>query len=558
MDDIEQAIQSGESLTVEFKSDTRNLPNGLSDSEIVHSVVGLTNTEGGSLFLGIEDNGEITGLHEKHNSVNGLAALIANKTNPSVSTRVEIIEYEKKKIALISVPKSRQLTSTSDGTLLRRRIMANGKPEAVPFYPHEFAQRMSSLGITDSSALIVAEASMDDLDGLERQRLREAIRKYGGDQSLLPLSDEELDGALGLAGKQDGVIKPTIAGLLMIGKEQAIRRHVPSHELAFQVLDGTQVKMNEFSRRPLLRLFEEVFQFFLAQIVEQEMQAGLFRVPVPNYDKRAFREALVNALVHRDFSSLGAVYIRIENDGLTISNPGGFVEGVTLENILVTEPRPRNPQLADIVKRVGLAERTGRGIDRIYEGLIRYGRSIPDYSRSDANTVIVKMSNSEADMAFLDLVLRTEDKHGTLPLDSLIILSRLRMERRDSIEEISRAIQKNESVTRSYLERLVEEGLVEAHGTGKARDFILSAKEYQISNKRAEYIRQKGFDSIQQEQMVLQFVKKHKSIKRSDVIELCRISPNQAAKLLSKLKLANKLRQIGEKKGAIYEPGSNI
>jgi ATP-dependent DNA helicase RecG len=88
---------------------------------------------------------------------------------------------------------------------------------------------------------------------------------------------------------------------------------------------------------------------------------------VPNYHKRAFREAVVNSLVHRDYTRLGAVHVRLENDGLTISNPGGFVEGVNLGNLLVSEPRPRNPLLADIVKRIGLAERTGRGIDLIYE-----------------------------------------------------------------------------------------------------------------------------------------------------------------------------------------------
>jgi ATP-dependent DNA helicase RecG len=176
---------------------------------------------------------------------------------------------------------------------------------------------------------------------------------------LLPLPDDELDGALGLTGQSEGQRKPTVAGLLLIGREEAIRRHVPSHEFAFQVLDGTDIRFNEFYRKPLLRLVEDVNQLFAARIVEQEIQVGLFRVAIPNFEKRAFREALVNALVHRDYARMGAVHTRIEQSGLTISNPGGFVEGITLQNILVTDPRPRNPLLADIVKRIGLAERTG-------------------------------------------------------------------------------------------------------------------------------------------------------------------------------------------------------
>jgi len=77
---------------------------------------------------------------------------------------------------------------------------------------------------------------------------------------------------------------------------------------------------------------------------------GLFRVPIPNYDRRAFREAFINALVHRDYSRLGAVHVRLDDDGLTLSSPGGFVEGITLHNLLVAAPRSRNPMLAYIDK----------------------------------------------------------------------------------------------------------------------------------------------------------------------------------------------------------------
>ena len=107
--------------------------------------------------------------------------------------------------------------------------------------------------------------------------------------------------------------------------------------------------------------------FFKKCYEEDEIQVGLFRVPIPTFDKRAYREALLNALMHRDYTRLGAVHMRWESDGLVISNPGGFVEGVTLENLLVVEPKSRNPLLADAIKRIGLVERTGRGVDTIYQ-----------------------------------------------------------------------------------------------------------------------------------------------------------------------------------------------
>ena len=115
-------------------------------------------------------------------------------------------------------------------------------------------------------------------------------------------------------------------------------------------------------------------------------------------------------MADRGFARLGAVHIRLDDDGLTISNPGGFVEGVTLDNLLITEPRPRNPLLADTVNRLGLADRTGRGIDRIFEGVLRYGRPVPDYARSNAHSVVLRISNAQPDMAFMELVIREEER----------------------------------------------------------------------------------------------------------------------------------------------------
>jgi ATP-dependent DNA helicase RecG len=286
--------------------------------------------------------------------------------------------------------------------------------------------------------------------------------------------------------------------------------------------------------------------------VEEVIQVGLFRVPVPNFDRRAFREAFVNALVHRDFSALGAVHVKLDDEGLTISNPGGFIEGVNLDNLLVASPRSRNPQLADIIKRIGLAERTGRGIDRIYEGMLRYGRPAPDYSMSNAYTVSVFLSNAVADLDFLRMVVEQEDKLGTMPIDSLIILSRLREERRLTTADLAPSVQKPEANVRATLEKLVETGFLEPHGNGRGRTYTLSVRLYQNAGQRTEYIRQVGFAPIQQEQMVLNYIDKHGSIKRADVMDLCHLNGSQAYRLLKKLSDKGLVCKAGEKKHAVY------
>lgn len=352
-------IPTQESLTCEFKSDRKCLP----DRELIEAVVCMANGEGGEIYLGVEDDGRVTGLHQDHRFLDGLAALIANRTQPALRVSVEALEVEGLAVARISVPKSGQPVATSEGLLKRRRLQANGQPECVPYLPHEFASRQASFGLLDVSAQAVAGALASDLDSIERARLRQFIERFNGDRALLELDDAQLDAVLGLTVRTPAGYLPSLTGLLLIGNEASLRALVPTHEIAFQILEGEEVRFNEFSRAPLLRAFEWVETLFKPLNTEREFQSGLFRVPVPRLDQRAFREAIANAITHRDYALRGAVHVRLSGESLTISNPGGFVEGVTLNNLLVTEPRPRNPALADALKRIGLVERTGRGVD---------------------------------------------------------------------------------------------------------------------------------------------------------------------------------------------------
>src|SRR5690625_3130339 len=290
---------------------------------------------------------------------------------------------------------------------------------------------------------------------------------------------------------------------------------------------------------------------------EKEIQVGLFRVPIPKVDMSAFREAVANALVHRDYHRLGAVHIRLDDYGLTLSNPGGLVEGVTLNNLLTTEPRPRNPLLADAMKRIGVVERSGRGVDKIYRGMLRFGRPEPDYSDTNLHSVVVRLATVEADEAFLRLVIEQEkQRNGLLPMDSLIVLAALREQKRLGAEELAQSIQRNLARTKSTLEQLVEAGLVDAHGTSRSRTYTLSAAVYRESGEEIAYTRQAGFTDLQHEQMVLAHVNHHGRIQRSQVMELCRLNRGQAYRLLSKLKEEGKLEQQGEKRGAYYTLGA--
>lgn len=136
---------------------------------------------------------------------------------------------------------------------------------------------------------------------MERERLRQSVQHYGGDRVLLELPDEDLDGALGFTTRRpDGTSVPSLAGLLLLGRESALRELVPTHEFAFQVLAQAVVRFNEFRRFPVLKALDWLETNFRPYNPEDEVQVGLFRVPVPKVDMGAFREAVANALIHRD------------------------------------------------------------------------------------------------------------------------------------------------------------------------------------------------------------------------------------------------------------------
>ena len=543
-----------ETLTIEFKSDRNKLQN----SDIFDAVVAFANTEGGDLYLGIEDSGEVTGVHKEHNNHTTLAAFIANNTLPPDSVRAEIIE-DIHPVLKISVPKSYNgIVATISGKVLRRRIKADGTPENVPMYPAEFASRLSELRMIDYSAMPVLECSIDDFDPLEIEHLRNVILSYNGERSLLDLSDEDLFKALGLVRDFNGQLVPTITGLLLIGRIDALKCHIPTHTSSFQVLSGTDVKVNEDMCLPLLSTIDKINTYMDAWNPEQEIEMGLFRISIPDFNKRAFREALVNAFSHRDYSKMGRVRIAINDDGITIANPGGFIEGVSIKNLLTAEPHGRNPQLADALKRIGLAEKTGRGIDRIYEGSLLYGNPLPDYSNSTPVTVSLFIPRSKPDPQIAKLVSSEQNRLGRpLSLNTLLVLNVLKDMPRSNLTDLAESVNLSEIATKAILDNSIECGIVDIYGSGRNRTYILSPKVYSTKSKRIGYVRQVDIDETRYPELIINLAKTNEFISRADVVQLLHVDNNKAYRLLKSLVDQGVLEPINKGRYAKYRYSGN-
>ena len=558
---LQRLIDGGETLAVEFKGEETSPVN---DRELVETVVCLANRIGGEpgwLVIGVEDDGRPSGARPRHGDTinpDKVAALIAGRTRPALSVAVGTVDLDGLPVLVVEVPPQRHSVCTSDGVFLRRSIGGDGRPACVPMDGYAVESLQADRGMLDPSAQVVATARWEDLDPLEFERFRRSVRerRAWSDQALLELPDLELAKALGVVEANGDVRAVSLAAVLLFGKDDVLRRFVPSHEVAFQALRGLEVEVNDFFRWPLLRIMEEIEARIRARVREQELMVGMLRVGVPDYPAVALREAVANALIHRDYQRLGAVHFQWHSEHIEISNPGGFPEGVRLDNLLVTAPRPRNPLLADAFKRAGIVERTARGIDTIFYEQLRNGRPAPSYERSDSVGVTVTIPGGDANLDFVRLLVTEAQSGRLLGLDELLILNAMWQERSLTTEDAARLTQKPEAETGAALHRLVEAGLVEERGQKKGRTWHLSAAAYRALGDKAAYVRQRGFESLQQEQMVLQFVEKHGRITRREAAELCRIASYQARDLLARLTRRGELSMRGVKKGTFYERAS--
>lgn len=175
-DQLQVLIQAGESLTVEFKSDRQSLR----DSTIYEEIVAMANTKGGTLLIGVEDDGTVSGARPRHGSSTDpakLQAAIFNNTVPNVNTRIKVVQYPHGPVIAIEVDIYPEPCATASGKSVRRTIGGDGKPQTVPYYPRDQRSCRTDMGLLDFSAQVVEDAAMDSLDPLEFERLRQTIAR---------------------------------------------------------------------------------------------------------------------------------------------------------------------------------------------------------------------------------------------------------------------------------------------------------------------------------------------------------------------------------------------
>ncbi len=544
-DRLRDLLITGETLNVEFKVGS------ISDSELVEAVACLANGSGGVLLVGVDNDGKLTGAAPRHGPETyptRIESLIANKTDPAVLVTAAVTEVEETQILVVTVPAATTVVATSDGKYVRRAVDVHGKPQCLPMRPHEVLARAGSLGAQDYSLLVVPGLAVDDLAPEEINRFR-GLAKAGGDSVLATLPNLDLLKALRFLTLDNQLC---VGALLLFGTPNAIARRLPAFEVGFQELDSLEVRTRTLGHTPLLRAMSEITDRVQARNPEEEVEIGLLRIALPRFAEAAMRELVANALVHRDYTLPGPTLAEITRDALVVSNPGGLPEGVTTRNLLTSPPRPRNPALADAFSRAGLVERTGRGVNRAFYSQLVLGRPPPDYGRSTASSVVVRVRSGPADKELAGFIAEARSAGQEFFLEDLLTLYEVRREQRINTARAAELFQVDQHEARASLNSLVDQSLLEARGDGKGRTYHLSATLYERLGEPSQYVRARGFDDIQQEQMVLTFVDRNGSITRREATELCQIDSERASRLLRRLRDDGRLEMHGVRRSAYY------
>lgn len=495
--------------------------------ETARDVVAFANNKGGFLFIGIvDDSKEINkNFIYDEKKVFDLIHQVQDRTEPTITLIPHKINVEGKNLLVLEIPFSTQLHRTSRGEFLIRSNDGNR-----PIEPYEMATIMSEKG------LIVYDQKTWHISGewIDEKRLSnliDMIEAKNADSPYLDKSKEDLLDSLGMTKDEDGEPLPTTTGLLFIGNQTALRE-LPYYEVKYihYFSDGTY-KPYEYKGN-IVEVAKACFAQLRAEIKQKEYVFGLFREYVEDYSEIVIRELLINALAHRSLSRQQIVEIRKYDDGryLEIESPGTFPEGITVENYL-RKTNPRNPNVMDILREIGLAEKAGSGFDKIFTDLLKKGKSLPKPEETD-NSVIFRIKADVVSEKLIELSLLYENQVGKgMKLDELLVLSEIVNHKQIKISELLNKPNISHYRLQSILDKLCDLEFIEPSGKTSGKSYILHVSKRKNMDDKIEYVKTKKQEKARQKEAILRYLDSIDTINNSEARQLLNLPEKDRAKV---------------------------
>lgn len=538
---LRRVVRGGESETVEFKGSRASI------ADVVDAVVCFANGEGGLILWGVADNGDIEGSTLRE--ADALRKGVFNGTSPSRLVEVQAVEVNEVRVFAVWVEHSPVLVSTTRGSYTQRV-----GTDCLPMTPDRIIVRQIDTRALDISAA-VTPVGLGGVDELEVERFRRLLPSDEAGEGLRRMETPALLRALG-ALRPGGIGKEglTLAGLLIFGEEEEIRATLPQHQVVYvrSPAGTTEYERRVVTSQPILRLLEQLTLEVSAGARTRTLRVGPRDLELPDYPDRVLREAIINALAHRHYTLPGDTVIRQTSGSLEIENPGGFPEGIGPESVIQHAPVHRNRHLCELLDRVRVMERSGLGVDRIYEDQLRFGKVPPTYN-ADRTSVRLRLDAREFDGAFARMVLVEEQSGHTWRVEELLVMSHLRRMGPSDRAALARVMQRPEEDAQDLLSPMLGD-VISRFGSGPGTRYVLSARIQAVLGAEATYTRERGLAKEAQRQLVLQHAVEFGRVDNRTVREMLQMSQRDATLILQSLESRGDLVMRGSRRWAYYEP----
>lgn len=531
--ELEELLQAKEGL-VEFKEAKARFD----FDELIDYCLAIANEGGGKVVFGVTDARprKVVGtaaFPQPERTLRGLQARIP------VPIDFDVVEHPDGHVVIFSV------AGRPVGIPLERNgkyLMRKGD-ELLPMGPDRLRAIFAESG-RDFSAAICPGLRVEDLNPEAVEEFRRRWMEKSGNPRYVELGQLELLKASATV-LDEGV---TYAALVLFGKPEAVHRQLAQAEIVFEYRAddsaGPAAFRQEF-REGLFSVHRHLWEAVNQRNDLQHYEEGLFVLDIPTFDERTVREAILNAVAHRNYQMAGSIFIRQYPRRMTLENPGGLPVGITPENIIDRQV-PGNRLLMDVLLRCGLVEMSGQGVDLMFERSIRQGKLVPDYTGTDQYHVKLSLECQVQDERFLLFLSKTAKETGlSFTTRDCLLLDLVHREK--PVPEVLRA----------RLGYLVDSGVVERIGRGRGTRYVLARRFYDFTGKPGVYTRKRGLDRATNQELLLKHMGGAKTGSRlRDLVQvLPALTRVQVQGLLRDLRKGNRAHCVGNRRNGLWFSG---
>jgi len=461
-EELQILIAQGEGQRLEFKRSLAELETG------ARALAAMANSDGGHVLFGVRDDGAISGVEIGAQTRERVVQAITDNTDPTLYPSVEHVDVDGKTVIAVTV-------SGSDDKphLVRGRAYKRVGAADVQMSRAEYERLLRDRPGFEYDGQAITRATEDDIawDKVERYvTLREQVTGRGVDIPLLQVLR-----ARGCLVEANGVLHPTVAGLLLFGVDP--QAFLPRSYLTIVRFRGRNRAHGYFDRRDLVGTLPEIVdtaEIYLWEHIQHGGHVrGLRREDLHEYPRPALRECLANAVAHRDYSIRGArVIISMFEDRIEFNSPGALPWPVTVDNIL-EQQYSRNPRLARVFFEMGYIEEIGMGLDNVYRWLAEAGQPKP-ILRDTGGSFIIALSGLDMEKALAEREAELVDLVALgLNKRQQEIIEYLREQGQITNRECQNLFKVSYDTAYRDLRELLEMDLVKRYGKGRATHYVL-------------------------------------------------------------------------------------